>query len=78
LINRSSSVNRTARFNATQFVDKENDDSVFYTPMASTEARDRKPIAVGKVPFPFLASTPQLRRQTIASPLSNRNGPLNI
>jgi hypothetical protein len=43
---------------------------VFYTPM---QAYERKPFAGAKIPF--AASTPHLRRQTIASPLTNRNGP---
>jgi hypothetical protein len=66
--NRTTTASR--RFDATQVEDKENDESVFYTPMP--EPRVKKPL-VGKIPF--AASTPHLRRQTIASPLSSRNGP---
>jgi hypothetical protein len=66
--NRTTTV--TSRFDATQVEDKENDESVFYTPMP--EPRGKKPL-IGKIPF--AASTPHLRRQTIASPLSSRNRP---
>ena len=62
--------NKTFRFNATQVADKENDSTMFFTPMPSNVERTT---VLQKIPF--AASTPHsLRRQTIASsPLTNTN-----
>jgi len=58
----SNTANNRTKFSSTVF-DKENDESVFYTPMSH------------KTKTPIAASTPHLRRQTIASPLTSRNRP---